>query len=93
MALQLFWLVATIDVVVSIGFVLRVRTRGNPTLDTDRTDTLINSLRKDTWAACAIIWAVLLSDGCPIRWVLCVTGAVALAWLLQRAVRRFRVLR
>ena len=93
MALQFFWLVATIDVVVSIGFVLRIRTRGNPKINTDRTDTLVISQRKDTWVACAVIWAVLLSDGCPIRWLLCVTGAVVLTWLLQRAVRRIRSLR
>lgn len=92
MALQFFWLVATIDVVLSIGFELCIRTGSTPNLNTERAATLASSQRKDTWVACAVIWAVLLSDGCPLRWLACVTGAAVLTWLPQRTVQRFRAL-
>jgi hypothetical protein len=92
MALRFFWLIATIDIVVSIGFALCVRTRITPKFNTDRTDALASSQRKDNWIACAGIWAVLLSDECPIRWFLFVTGAAVLTWLLQRTVQQFRTL-
>ena len=92
MALQFFWLVATIYVLLLIGFVLRIRTGGTAKFKADRVDTLARSQRKDTWVACAVIWAVLLSNGCPIRWLFCVAGAALLTWLLQRTVRRFRSL-
>ena len=67
MALQFFWLVATIYVLLLIGFVLRIRTEGTAKFKADRADTLARSQRKDTWVACVVIWTVLLSDGCPIR--------------------------
>ena len=92
MALQFFWLVATTYVLLLLGFVLRIRAGGTAKSKAGRAYTLARSQRKDTWVACAIIWAVLLSDGCPIRLLLCVAGAALLTWLLQRTVRRFRSL-
>ena len=93
MALHFFWFVATIDVVLSIGFELRICAGRTRNLNTECAANLASSQRKDTWVACAAIWAVLLSDGCPLRWLACATGAAVLTWLLQRTLRRFRALR
>ena len=79
------------EVVLSIGFVLRCRTALVRNLKADR-DALAQSQRKDIWLACAVIWAIILSDGCPVRDLLCLLGAVALVWLLRRTVQRLRML-
>jgi hypothetical protein len=91
LASQLFWLVATLNVVVSFGFALRARnvtTRELP----ERHLTLARGQRKDDWLTCVVIWSALMSKGCPIRTVLFLVAAMVLAWLTQRTVHRVRLL-
>ena len=93
MAQQFFWFLATVDVVLSIGLVLRRHARGARHLNTPRAAALANSQHKDTWIACAVIWVVLMSKGYSIGRLICVAGIAILAWLIQRTVRRFQSIR
>lgn len=86
---QLFWLIATVEITVSIGFAWLVRRVPNVKLTADHFD-LARSQKKDNWLACAIIWAVVFSEATPIREALWVVGAMLLAWLIQRTVYRLR---
>jgi hypothetical protein len=88
---QFFWFVATFDVVLSFGFAVLMRRRSRPdTLATHR--ALARSQEKDNWLACVVVWAVIFSEGCPIRPALFVLGAMILAWLARRALFRVRSL-
>ena len=91
LASQLFWLVATLNVVLSVGFALRTRnvTTGEPS---EKHLTLARGQRKDDWLTCAVIWSALMSKGQPISPVLFLVGAMVLAWLTQRTVHRVRLL-
>jgi hypothetical protein len=88
---QFFWLAATLAVALAIGFALRVRA-----VATDRIAashfTLSRGQRKDNWLTCAVIWIMLLSEGCPIRHALSLAGAMILAWLAARTLQRMRSL-
>jgi len=88
-ASQLFWLIATLEVGLSIGFALLVNKIPNLRL-TDDDFRLARSQRKDNWLACAVIWTVVFSEGCPIRQALWFVGAMLLAWLIQRTAHRVR---
>jgi hypothetical protein len=88
-ASQLFWLIATVDIAVSIGFELLMRRVPNVKLTADHFG-LARSQRKDNWLACAVIWAVVLSDSSPLRKAIWVMGALLLTWLIQRTAYRLR---
>jgi hypothetical protein len=88
---QLFWFAATLDVALAIGFALRVRAVATDRLATGHF-TLARSQRKDNWLTCAVIWIMLLSEGCRFRDALSLAGAMALAWLAQRTLQRMRSL-
>jgi cobalamin synthase len=90
-ASQLFWCVATLNVVFSFHFNLRARNVTPPELP-ERLFTLARGQRKDDWLTCVVIWFVLLSKGCPIRQALFLVGAMVLAWLTQRTLHRVRLL-
>ena len=89
-ASQSFWFIATLDVVVSIGIEVWVRTTRTRGVGTDRLISLTTGQRKDTGLACAVIWIVLLGDGLPVQWLLHVAGVGALLWLLRRTLQRMR---
>lgn len=90
-ASQLFWLIATLEVILSVGFAVLVGKV--PTLKlTPSHFSLARSQRKDNWMACAVIWTVVFSEGCPVRTLLWVAGAMILAWLIQRTLYRVRSL-
>lgn len=86
---QLFWLIATVDITVSIGFALLVRRVPNVKLTADHFD-LARGQKKDNWLACGIIWVTIFSESSPIREAVWVVGALLLAWLIQRTVYRLR---
>ena len=91
MVSQLFWLAATLAVALAIGFAVRVRAVATDRLAQSHF-TLSRSQRKDNWLTCAVIWIMLLSEGCPFRDALSLAGAVALAWLATRTLQRMRSL-
>jgi len=87
---QFFWFFATLDVVVSIGIEVWVRTARSRSLKADRLTSLAIGQRKDTWLVCAIVWIFLLCDGLPMQWLLQAAGTVILLWLLRRTAQRMR---
>jgi cobalamin synthase len=91
-ASDIFWILATLDVVVSVVFMVRVQSvvASSPARQT-RLFAIAQGQQKDSWLACAIVWVVLLSDGCPVRNYLFVGGALIIAWLLQRTLQRYRL--
>ncbi len=90
MSSDLFWLVATVQVALSIGLVLRLRRTPRGEVS-DRQQELATGQRQDCWLACFVVWAVILSRGSAVHDPLCVAGAVVLAWLLGRTLRRLVV--
>ncbi len=92
-ASQSFWFIATLDVVVSIGIEIWIRTTRTRSIGTDQLISLATGQRKDTWLVCAIVWIVLLGYGFPVQWLLHVAGAGALLWLLRRTLQRLRAFR
>lgn len=91
MVSQVFWFVATLEVVLSIGFAVLVRKVPTPDLSA-RHPTLARSQGKDNWLACAVIWIVVFSEGYPMRQALVIPGAMILAWLARRTLYRVRSL-
>jgi hypothetical protein len=84
---DLFWLVATAQVALSIGLVLRLRRVPNARVSAgDR--AMANGQRQDSWLACAIVWGVILSKGSDLQDPLSVAGVVVLVWLVVRTSRR-----
>ena len=88
---QLFWLAATLEVAISIRLVLRLRDVPRRSVTT-RHLGLAAGQRKDSWLACATIWAVALSRDGPVHDALAFAGLAVLAWLFSRTVRRLRLL-
>jgi hypothetical protein len=86
-----FWLLATVQVVLSFAVWLRGRSSSMRSASADRA-TLIARQDKDTWLACGVIWTVLLSDDISIKAWLYMLGTVVLVWLLWRALQCFRLL-
>ena len=87
MSSDLFWLVATIQVALSIGLVLRLRRTPRAEVS-DRQHALATGQRQDSWLSCAVVWTVILSNGSSVHDPLCVAGGFVLAWLLGRTLRR-----
>jgi len=85
---DLFWLVATAQVALSIGLVLRLRRVPKPRVSA-RDRAMANGQRQDSWLACAIVWGVILSKGSDLQDpLLCAAGIVVLVWLVVRTSRR-----
>jgi hypothetical protein len=84
---DLFWLVATAQVALSIGLVLRLRRVPKPHVSA-RDRTIANGQRQDSWLACAIVWGVILSKSSDLQDLLCAAGIVVLVWLVVRTLRR-----
>jgi cobalamin synthase len=84
---DLFWLVATAQVALSIGLVLRLRRVPKPRVSA-RHHAMANGQRQDSWLACAIVWGVILSKGSDLQGPLCAAGVVVLVWLMVRTSRR-----
>ena len=58
---DLFWLVATAQVALAIGLVLRLRRVPKPRVSA-RHHAMAIGQRQDSWLACAIVWGVILSN-------------------------------
>ena len=86
---QLFWLIASVEVVLAIAFALRMRKVATPDLQPMHF-ALARSQRQDNWLVCAVIWIVLLSADSPVKPALSMAGALALGWLGQRTLHRLR---
>ena len=91
MATQLFWFLATLQVVLAIGFAVMVSRVPQPQLLASDF-VLASSQRKDNWLTCAIVWMVLLADTLPAKELLLIVGALVLAWLSRRTLQRVRLL-
>ena len=90
MASDIFWIFATLNVVISVMLMVRVRSASSGALTAEHV-ALARGQQKDGWLACAVVWMVLLSEGCPVRDYFFIAGAPVVAWLLHRAVRRYRL--
>ena len=88
---QLFWFVATVQIVLAVAFAVVVR-RSPATRGSALQVRLALGQRKDDWLACGVIWMGILSDELPAGDVLLVLGCMALAWLAQRTAHRVRLL-
>jgi len=88
-ASKLFWLIASVEIALSIGFAVLLNRVPTVKLTTSHF-VLARGQRQDNWLACAAIWTVILSESGPIREMLQVTGAVVLAWLIHRTAQRLR---
>jgi hypothetical protein len=84
---DLFWLVATAQVALSIVLVLRLRRVPKPRVSA-RDHAMANGQRQDSWLACAIVWGVILSKGSDLQDPLSAAGVVVLVWLVVRTSRR-----
>ena len=84
---DLFWLVATAHLVLSIGLVLRLRRVRKRDL-VERHFALATGQRQDSWLSCGIVWAVILSKGSTPHEPFCIAGAAVLAWLIARTMTR-----
>ena len=91
MILQLFWVAATVEIIMAIAFALQVRrksvVRGSPLHI-----RLAEGQRKDDWLACAAVWAGIFHDDVGMEESLLLLGCVVLAWLARRAADRVRQL-
>lgn len=88
-----FWLVALLQVLVAIRFVLLIR-KAPPQLHKPRNFGLARGQFQDGLLSAAVMWAIFLSKGAPlIKDALDVVGALLLLWLIGRTMRRTRLLR
>jgi len=88
-ASKLFWLIASLEIALSIGFAVLLNKVPTLKLTTSHF-VLARGQRQDNWLACAVIWTVVLSVKCPIQEALEVMGAMLLAWLARRTAQRLR---
>ena len=87
-----FWSLATLQVALSIGLVLRLRFVPHAELSA-RHFALAAGQRKDSWLACALIWTVIAGRGTSVDDAIYVAGAAMLVWLMQRTLQRLHTLR
>jgi len=89
----IFWVVAALQVAVSIGFVLLIR-KVNPLQRKSGHFVLARGQYQDGLLSAATLWVVVLSrDSLLIRSALDLLGTIAFLWLLKRTVHRLRSLR
>ncbi|RTL39620.1 MAG: hypothetical protein EKK53_16705 [Burkholderiales bacterium] len=91
MILQLFWVTATVEIVVAIVFALKVRQK-SVVLGSPVQVSLAEGQRKDDWLACVVIWAGIFHDDIGLGMPLLLFGCVVLAWLARRTAQRVRQL-
>lgn len=87
MLADVFWSLATINVVLSIGFTVWAIARrrlNKPALSFE----ISRGQRQDIWLSVAIIWGVLLAQGWAEQWLLYLAGAASLLWLTCRTIQR-----
>jgi hypothetical protein len=90
-ASQIFWLMATLNVVLALGFELLVRSpRGSAARD--QRVALARGQHKDNWLLCAAIWIGFASARMSGHELLMLVGAMLFAWLTRRAASRLRLL-
>lgn len=89
---KLFWLTATLEIALAIGFAVLVNKVPNVRL-TPNHFNLAKSQKKDNWLACIVIWAVVFSEGLPVRTILWAAGTLVLGWLIHRALLRVHRIR
>jgi len=87
---DLFWLVATAQVAIAIGLVVRLR-RLRVREVADRHFALATGQRQDSWLAAAVVWAVILGKGTELHEPLCLVGSAVLGWLILRSLRRLAI--
>ena len=91
MIVQLFWVAATVEIIMAIAFAVQVRQKsvvhGSPLHV-----RLAEGQRKDDWLACVIIWAGIFHDAVGLGDAPLLVGCVVLAWLARRAADRVRQL-
>ena len=89
----LFWLVAVLQVLVAVRFVLLIR-KAPPRLHKPRNFVLARGQFQDGLLSAAVMWAIFLSKDAPfIKDALDVGGALLLLWLIWRTMHRMRLLR
>lgn len=88
---HLFWLAAITQLLVSFRFVMLVRRRRSSKLP-GNVPKLLSGQRKDSWAASAIIWGIILCKGLAQVDVPYAGGFVVLIWLTYRAIHRIHAL-
>lgn len=90
---SLFWLVAALQVIVSIGFMLQIR-KVKPKQRKPVHRLLARGQYQDGLLSAMTLWAVLLSRGSPLmRSALDLLGTLVLLWLMTRTIQRLRSLR
>jgi hypothetical protein len=90
-ASQVFWLTATLNVALALGFELLVRSsRGSAARD--QRIALARGQHKDNWLSCATIWIGLASAHMSGHELPMLAGAMLFAWLTRRAASRLRLL-
>lgn len=88
-----FWLVALLQVLVAIRFVLLIR-KAPSLLHKSRNFVLARGQVQDGLLSAAVMWAIVLSKGAPlVKDALDVVGALLLLWLIWRTMHRTRLLR
>lgn len=92
MVLQMFWVTATVEIVMAIVFALQVRRKG-VVLGSPLHLRLAEGQRKDDWLACVVIWVGIFHDDVGLAPPLLLIGCLVLAWLASRATHRIRQLR
>lgn len=86
----IFWFAATVNILSSIGVVLRTYLRGRQ--GKGRGSETGSRQYLDFWLATGTVWVVLLTNGWMIQRALYLTGIAVLVWLTSRTVRRARLL-
>ena len=84
----IFWVAATINILLSIGFALRTSIRGRQ--GRARSAATGSRQHQDFWLATGTVWLVLLTNGRTLQWAFHLMGIAVLVWLTWRTVRRAR---
>jgi hypothetical protein len=90
-ASQIFWLVATLNIVLALGFEMLVR-KVNMAVTQAHRIALARGQHRDNWLACATIWVGHASGQMTAHELVMLAGAMLLAWLTQRAACRLSLL-
>lgn len=89
----LFWLVAVLQVLVAVIFVLLIH-KAPPRLHKPRNFVLARGQFQDGLLSAAVMWTIFLNRDAPfIKDALDVAGALLLLWLIWRTMHRIRWLR
>jgi hypothetical protein len=92
MASKIFWTVASIACLLSIGFAFKHRGAG-PIDRPSASDRLARSQEKDDWLTCLVVWGVIFAGSREFAPELQFVGAAILGWTGSRTLKRFALLR